>query len=129
MGAVDLSMPILIVDDYKTMLRTMGILLKRLGFENIEEANDGHEALAMLRDRSYRLVISGWDMQPMSGLDLIRQMRANASLDTVHVVMVAAENGDENVAAATAAGAAEYIVKPFCAATLKDRLTPILGQF
>ncbi|MDX1575801.1 MAG: response regulator [Kiloniellales bacterium] len=129
MGAVDLNMPVLIVDDYKTMLRTMGILLKRLGFENIDEANDGHEALEKLRDRPYSLVISGWDMRPMSGLDLVRLMRANGSLDTVQVVMVAAENGDENVAAAKEAGAAEYIVKPFCASTLKDRLTPILGPF
>jgi two-component system chemotaxis response regulator CheY len=129
MGAVDLNIPVLIVDDYKTMLRTMGILLKRLGFENVDEASDGHEALEKLLDRPYSLVISGWDMQPMSGLDLIRQMRANASLDTVHVVLVSAENGDENVTAAKRAGAAEYIVKPFCASALKARLMPILGRF
>ena len=111
MGAVDLNMPVLVVDDYKTMLRTMGILLKRLGFENVDEANDGHEALEKLRDGTYSLVISGWDMQPMSGLDLVRQMRANGSLDEVHVVMVAAKNGDENVAAAKQADIIlEYIL-------------------
>jgi len=127
--AVDKEMSILIVDDYKTMLRTMGILLKKLGFENIDEASDGHEALEKLHDRPYSLVISGWNMQPMSGLDLVRQMRSNASLDEVLVVMISAENTDENIAAAKQAGVAEYIVKPFCASTLKDRLTPILGPF
>ena len=129
MGAVDLNMPVLIVDDYKTMLRTMGNLLKKLGFENIDEAGDGHEALEKLYDRPYSLVISGWDMQPMSGLDLVRQMRSNTRLDEVLVVMISAENTDENIAAAKQAGVAEYIVKPFCASTLKDRLTPILGPF
>ena len=129
MGAVDLNMPVLIVDDYKTMLRTMGNLMKKLGFENIDEASDGHEALEKLHDRPYSLVISGWNMQPMSGLDLVRQMRSNARLDEVHVVMISAEYADENIAAAKQAGVAEYIVKPFCASTLKDRLTPILGHF
>ncbi len=129
MGAIDLNMPVLIVDDYKTMLRTMGNLMKKLGFENIDEASDGHEALEMLYDRPYSLVISGWNMEPMSGLDLVRQMRSNTRLDEVPVVMISAENGDENIAAAKKAGAAEYIVKPFCASTLRDKLTPILGRF
>jgi two-component system chemotaxis response regulator CheY len=129
MGAIDLNMPVLIVDDYKTMLRTMGNLMKKLGFENIDEASDGHEALEMLYDRPYSLVISGWNMEPMSGLDLVRQMRSNTRLDEVPVVMISAENGDENIAAAKQAGAAEYIVKPFCASTLRDKLTPILGRF
>ena len=129
MAGVDKNMHILIVDDYKTMLRTMGILLKKLGFENIDEASDGHEALEKLHDRPYSLVISGWNMQPMSGLDLVRQMRSSTRLDEVPVVMISAENGDENIAAAKQAGVAEYIVKPFCASTLKDRLTPILGPF
>ena len=129
MGAIDLNMPVLIVDDYKTMLRTMGNLMKKLGFENIDQASDGHEALEMLYDRPYSLVISGWNMEPMSGLDLVRQMRSNTRLDEVPVVMISAENGDENIAAAKQAGAAEYIVKPFCASTLRDKLTPILGRF
>ena len=129
MGAIDLNMPVLIVDDYKTTLRTMGNLMKKLGFENIDEASDGHEALEMLYDRPYSLVISGWNMQPMSGLDLVRQMRSNTRLDEVPVVMISAENGDENIAAAKQAGVAEYIVKPFCASTLRDKLTPILGRF
>lgn len=129
MGAVDLNMPVLIVDDYKTMLRTIGNLMKKLDFENIDEAGDGHEALEMLYNRPYSLVISGWNMQPMSGLDLIRQMRSNTRLDEIPVVMISAENGDENIAAAKQAGVAEYIVKPFCASILRDKLTPILGPF
>lgn len=129
MGAVDLNMPVLIVDDYKTMLRTMGKLMKKLGFENIDEANDGHEALEKLHSRPYGLVLSGWHMRPMSGLDLARQMRSNARLDRVVIVMTAAENGHDNIAAARQAGVSEYIVKPFTASVLRDKLTPILGRF
>jgi two-component system, chemotaxis family, chemotaxis protein CheY len=129
MGAVDLSMPVLIVDDYRTMLRTMGKLMKKLGFENIDEASDGHEALEKLCSRPYGLVISGWHIQPMSGLELVRQMRSNTRLDRVLVVMTSAENGHDNMAAAKLAGASEYLVKPFTASALKDKLTPILGRF
>lgn len=129
MGAVDLNMPVLIVDDYVTMLRIMGKLMKTLGFENIDQASDGHEALEKLYSRPYGLVISGWDMRPMSGLDLARQMRSNTRLDQVPIVMTAAENGHDNVAAAKRAGVSEYIVKPFSASALKDKLTPILGRF
>lgn len=129
MGAVDLNMPVLIVDDYETMLRTMGKLMKTLGFENIDQASDGHEALEKLYSRPYGLVISGWDMRPMSGLDLARQMRSNASLDQVLIVMTAAENGDDDIAAAKQAGISEYIVKPFSASVLKDKLTALLGGF
>lgn len=129
MGAVDLNMPVLIVDDYDTMLRTMGKLMRTLGFENIDEASDGHQALEKLSRRPYGLVISGWNMEPMSGLDLVRHMRANTRLAEVRVVLVSSEDADETAAAATQAGASEYLVKPFCAATLKDRLAPILGQF
>jgi two-component system, chemotaxis family, chemotaxis protein CheY len=129
MGAVDLNMPVLIVDDYQTMLRTIGNLMRKLGFANIDEANDGHQALEKLHSRAYGLVISDWNMQPMSGLELVRQMRSNARLDQVLVVMISAEDGEAAIAAAKQAGVSEYIVKPFCASTLKDKLTPILGRF
>ena len=129
MSAVDLSTPVLIVDDYQTMLRTMGRLMKKLGFENIDEANDGQEALEKLCRRPYSLVISGSQMKPMSGLDLVRQMRANARLDQVRVVMVSAENADENRSAAKRAGVSEYMVKPFGASALKDTLIAVLGRF
>lgn len=129
MGAVDLNMPVLIVDDYLTMLRTMGKLLRKLGFANIDQASDGHQALEKLRDRPYGLVISGWNMVPMSGLDLVRHMRANTRLAQVRVVVVSSDDTAETRAAAKQAGASEFIVKPFCAATLRDRLAAILGEF
>ncbi len=129
MGAVDLNMPVLIVDDYETMIRTIGNLMRKLGFANIDEASDGHQALEKLRSRTYGLVISDWNMRPMSGLELVRQMRSNARLDQVLVVMISAEDGEETIAAAKQAGVSEYIVKPFCASALKDKLTPILGRF
>jgi len=128
MGAVDLNMPVLIVDDYKTMLRTMGKLMRKLGFANVDEVSNGQEALERLHRQSYDLVISGWNMQPMTGLDLVRQMRANTRLAQVRVVMVSSEDTNESVAAAKQAGASGYIVKPFCASTLGDRLASILGQ-
>ena len=129
MGAVDLNMPVLIVDDYQTMLRTMGRLLRTLGFEDIEQASDGHRALEKLRERPYGLVISGWNMVPMSGLDLVRHMRGNAHLAQVRFVVVSSDDTAETMAAAKQAGASEFIVKPFCAATLRDRLAAILGEF
>ncbi len=129
MGAVDLDMPVLIVDDYQTMLRTLGNLMRKLGFANIDEASDGFQALEKLHSRAYGLVISDWNMQPMSGLELVRQMRSDARLDQVLVVMISAENGEGAIAAAKQAGVSEYIVKPFCAATLKNKLAPILGRF
>lgn len=129
MGAVDLNMPVLIVDDYETMLRTIGNLMRKLGFENIDEASDGHQALEKLRSQAYGLVISDWNMQSMSGLELVRQMRANSRLDQVPVVMISAEDGEETIAAAKEAGVSDYIVKPCCASKLKDRLAPILGRF
>jgi len=129
MGTVDLNMPVLIVDDYQTMLRTMGKLMKTLGFANIDQASNGHEALEKLTSRPYGLVISGWDMRPMSGLDLARLVRSDTRLDQVLIVMTAAENGDANLAAAKQAGVSEYIVKPFTASALKDRLSALLGRF
>lgn len=127
--AVDLEMQVLVVDDYKTMLRTVGNLLKQIGFKNVDEANDGNEALAKLRGGSYGLVISDWKMRPMSGLDLLKQVRADARLGGLPFVMITAEDREENLAAARHAGVDGYIVKPFNAATLKRNLTPILGSF
>ena len=129
MGAVDFNMPVLIVDGYQTMLMTLGKQMKQLGFDNIDQASNGHQALEKLYSRPYSLVISDWGLQPMSGLDLVRRMRADTQLDQVPVVMISAEDSDDKLAAAKEAGVSEYIVKPFCAATLKDRLTPILGRF
>ena len=122
-------MPVLIVDDYKTMLRIIRNLLKQLGFQNIEEASDGNQALKKLRDKRYGLVISDWNMRPMMGMELLRQVRSDAHLDEVPFVMIAAENKAENAKAARRAGANAYLVKPFNAVTLKTNLTSVIGSF
>lgn len=127
--AVDMSMPILIVDDYKTMLRIIRNLLKQLGFENVDEATDGSMALQKLRQKQYELVISDWNMEPMSGLQLLKEVRADAKLKDVPFIMVTAESKKENVVAARQAGVTNYIVKPFNAATLKTKLVAVLGNF
>jgi two-component system chemotaxis response regulator CheY len=127
--AVDMNMPILIVDDYKTMLRIIRNLLKQLGFNNVDEATDGSAALHKLRDKSYSLVISDWNMEPMTGIQLLREVRADAKLKDLPFIMITAESKTENVVAAKAAGVSNYIVKPFNAATLKIKLSSILGAF
>lgn len=127
--AVDMNMQILIVDDYKTMLRIIRNLLKQLGFNNVDEATDGSQALHKLRDKSYGLVISDWNMEPMTGIQLLREVRADAKLKDLPFIMITAESKTENVVAAKAAGVSNYIVKPFNAATLKTKLTSIIGNF
>ena len=110
--AVDLTMSILIVDDYKTMLRIVRNLLKQLGFDNVDEATDGSEALAKLRHRGYGLVISDWNMEPMTGYQLLKEVRSDAKLSETPFIMVTAESKTENVIAAKKAGVNNYIVKP-----------------
>jgi two-component system chemotaxis response regulator CheY len=127
--AVDKNMPILIVDDYKTMLRIISNLLKQLGFGNVDEAIDGSTALGKLRERNYGLVISDWNMEPMTGLQLLREVRADERLKGVPFIMVTAESKTENVVAAKAAGVNNYIVKPFNAETLKKKLETVIGEF
>ena len=127
--AVDKNMNVLIVDDYKTMLRIIGNLLKQLVFNNVDEATDGSMALTMFKGKNYGLVISDWNMEPMSGLDLLKQVRALPSNANVPFVMVTAESKTENVIAAKQAGVSNYIVKPFNAETLKTKLVSVLGEF
>lgn len=127
--AVDKSMNVLIVDDYKTMLKIVGNLLRQLGFTNIDEATDGTMALSMFAQKNYGLVISDWNMEPMSGLDLLKQVRAGATNNKVPFIMVTAESKTENVIIAKQAGVSNYIVKPFNAETLKTKLTSVLGEF
>ena len=102
--AVDINMPILIVDDYKTMLRIIRNLLKQLGFNNVDEASDGSAALQKLRQRGYGLVISDWNMEPMTGLQLLKEVRADAKLNETPFIMITAESKTENVVAAKQAG-------------------------
>ncbi len=127
--AVDMQMPILIVDDYKTMLRIIRNLLKQLGFDNVEEATDGQMALAKLKSRPFGLVISDWNMEPMTGYDLLKQVRADDSLKNLPFIMITAESKTENVIAAKQAGVNNYIVKPFPAETLKAKMRAVLGDF
>jgi two-component system chemotaxis response regulator CheY len=128
MMPVDMQMNILIVDDYKTMLRIIRNLLKQLGFNNVDEATDGSMALQKLRDKDYGLVISDWNMEPMTGIQLLREVRADAKLKALPFIMITAESKTENVIAAKAAGVNNYIVKPFNAATLKIKLASVIGS-
>jgi len=127
--AVDKAMPILIVDDYKTMLRIIANLLKQLGFNNIDEATDGSMALSKLREKPYGLVISDWNMEPMTGLQLLKEVRADDRLKGMPFIMITAESKTENVVAAKQAGVNNYIVKPFHAETLKKKMSTVFGDF
>lgn len=127
--AVDRNMQVLVVDDYKTMLRIIRNLLRQLEFNNIDEATDGSAALVKLRQKDFGLVISDWNMEPMTGLQLLREVRADDRLRHLPFIMVTAESKTENVVAAKQAGVSNYIVKPFNAETLKSKLASVLGPF
>jgi two-component system chemotaxis response regulator CheY len=121
--AVSMSMPILIVDDYNTMIRILRNQLRQLGFDNIDEASDGHTALAKLNSKDYALVISDSGMEPMSGADLLARVRADARTRATPFVMVAKDNE------ALVEEASATIVKPFNAEMLRSQLAPVLGAF
>ena len=127
--AVDMNMKVLIVDDYKTMLRILRNLLNQLSFTDIDEASDGAEALQKLREDKFGLVISDWNMEPMTGIQLLREVRGDANLKHIPFIMITAESKSENVIAAKEAGVSNYIVKPFNAETLKSKLVSVLGDF
>ena len=126
---VDKEMKILVVDDYKTMIRIIRNLLKQLGFHNVEEATDGSSALTKLREGHFQLCISDWNMEPMTGFQLLKEVRADSKLSGLPFIMVTAESKTENVVAAKQAGVNNYIVKPFNAATLKAKLVGVIGDF
>ena len=126
--AVDLSMPILVVDDYNTMIRIIRNLLKQLGFEDIDDASDGSAALTKLREKRYGLVISDWNMEPMTGYELLKEVRADPGLNKTPFIMVTAESKTENVIAAKKAGVNNYIVKPFNAQTLKTKIEAVFAE-
>lgn len=127
--AVDLNMKVLVVDDYKTMVRIIRNLLKQLNFNNVDEASDGSSALRKLREGNFGLVISDWNMEPMTGFQLLKEVRSDDKLKDLPFIMVTAESKTENVIAAKQAGVSNYIVKPFNAATLKAKLASVLGDF
>jgi len=128
--AVDKAMQVLVVDDYSTMRRIIRNLLNQLGFTNVDEANDGQAALAMVGQKKYGLIISDWNMEPMSGLDLLKGIRTgNGENKVVPFIMVTAESKTENVIMAKQAGVNNYIVKPFNAETLKGKIAAVIGEF
>jgi len=128
--ALDKNMKILVVDDFSTMRRIVRNLLVELGFSNplIQEADDGENAIAMLRAQPFDLVVTDWNMPNMTGIDLLKAIRAEASLKGLPVLMVTAENNRDQIIAAAQAGVNGYIVKPFTAATLQEKLTKIFER-
>ena len=123
--AANFAMPILVVDDYQTMVRIIRNLLKQIGYENVDEAASGEEARAKMKDKVYGLVISDWNMAPMTGFELLQAMRADPTQAGIPLIMVTAESKTDNVVAARKAGVSGYIVKPFNAATLKSKIDAI----
>ena len=122
---INTAMPVLIVDDYNTMIRIIRNLLRQLGFEQVDDACDGSSALAKMRERKYGLVISDWNMEPMTGYELLQQVRSDPGLHNTPFIMVTAESKTENVIAAKKAGVNNYIVKPFNAQTLKSKIEAV----
>ncbi len=126
--ALDATLPILVIDDYPAMIRILRHLLKQIGFDNVEEAQDGGSALEKLREKPYGLVISDRYMEPMGGMDLLKHMRTDETLKETPFIMITAESKGEKVLEAKQAGVDNYIVKPFNAATLKSKIAAVLGE-
>ena len=124
----DFSMPILVVDDYQTMVRIMRNLLKQIGYDNVDDASNGADALEKIRARRYGLIISDWNMEPMTGLELLQSVRAAAASAGTPFIMVTAESKTDNVLAARKAGVSSYIVKPFNAQMLKAKIDAVCGS-
>nr|WP_308422516.1 chemotaxis response regulator CheY [Alloalcanivorax dieselolei] len=121
-------MSILVVDDFPTMRRIIRSLLKELGYGNVDEAEDGQEALTKLRGGGFQFVVSDWNMPNLDGLEMLKQIRADGELNHLPVLMVTAEAKKENIIAAAQAGANGYIVKPFTAVTLEEKLNKIFEK-
>ncbi|KAF0814454.1 Chemotaxis protein CheY [Andreprevotia sp. IGB-42] len=124
----DSNMRFLVVDDFSTMRRIVRNLLKELGFSNVEEAEDGQVALHKLKNGNYEFVVTDWNMPNMTGIELLRAIRADAQLKHLPVLMVTAEAKKENIIEAATAGASGYVVKPFTAATLDEKLKKIFAN-
>ena len=126
--ALDPSMSVLVVDDYSTMIRIIRNLLRQIGFADVDDANNGAAALDKMRVKRYGLVISDWNMEPMTGYDLLQQVRSDPGLGNTPFIMVTAESKTENVIAAKKAGVNNYIVKPFNAQTLQSKIEAVFGD-
>lgn len=127
--SVDKNMRILVIDDFQTMRRIIINLLRQLGFTNMTEADDGTTAWDKLQAEHVDLIVSDWNMPKMTGMDLLRKVRADERYRATPFIMVTAEGKRENVIAAVQAGVSNYIVKPFNAATLKEKLSKVIGDF
>ena len=121
----DSTMPILVVDDYQTMVRIICNLLKQIGYENVDTASNGAQALERIAEKHYGLIISDWNMQPMTGFELLVTLKGDAATADIPFIMVTAESKTDNVLAARKAGVSSYIVKPFNAATLKAKIDAV----
>ncbi len=121
----DPSMKVLVVDDMVTMRRTVKNILKQLGFGNVDEAENGQEALQKLRADTFRFVVSDWNMPVMTGIDMLRAIRADEKLKAIPVLMVTAEAQQSNLIEAVQAGVSNYIVKPFTAETMQEKIAKI----
>lgn len=126
--AINKKMNVLIVDDYKTMLRIIKNLLSQLGFEHVDEATDGTMAYKMATEKQYGLIISDWNMEPMSGYEFLKKVRSDEKIKSTPFIMITAESKTENVVAAKQAGVSNYIVKPFNADTLKGKIEAVFGD-
>src|SRR4030066_294367 len=122
----DLKMKILVVDDFSTMRRIVKNLLRQIGYENIEEAEDGAQAYSKLKNGGFGFVVSDWNMPNMDGLDLLKKVRSDPELKDLPILMVTAEAEKEKVVTAIQAGVSNYIVKPFTGETLKEKMDKIL---
>ncbi|MDJ0513233.1 MAG: response regulator [Methyloceanibacter sp.] len=120
--ALNSNMPVLVVDDYGTMLRIIRNFLRQLGFIDVDGASDGSAALEMMHQRDYGLVISDWNMEPMTGYQLLREVRADGDLSRTPFIMVTADGSREHQVQAKNAGVNDYLLKPFNAATLKSKI-------
>jgi two-component system chemotaxis response regulator CheY len=127
--AVNKDMSILVVDDFNTMRRIVRSLLKQLGFNNVDEAVDGNDALAKISVKEYALVLSDWNMEPKSGIELLREVRQSEKHKSMPFILITAESKIENIVEAKKAGVNQYIVKPFNAKTLKEKLSTVIGDF
>lgn len=124
----DKNMKFLVVDDFSTMRRIVRNLLKELGFTNVDEAEDGVAALGKLKGGNFEFVVSDWNMPNMTGIELLKAIRADATLKHLPVLMVTAEAKKENIIEAAQAGASGYVVKPFTAATLEEKLNKVFEK-
>lgn len=124
----DKNLNFLVVDDFSTMRRIVRNLLKELGYTNVEEAEDGADALTKLKNGQFHFVVSDWNMPNLDGLEMLKKIRADDNLKDLPVLMVTAEAKKENIIAAAQAGASGYVVKPFSAAVLEEKLNKIFEK-